>query len=320
MQLAAFNDNNFALGHAAMLVNEGLPLYVVSQLAEQHDLVAMTVGILGMSFKAGSDDIRSSLAYKLKRILSFKARQVLMTDPYVTVDPDLVPLEQVLAEADLLIVATPHPEYRSIRHRQAGRRRLERPGQSVDVSGSGLRVSVRHPGLQRGRRTSCPVLDRLLEAVTLPCEVLVVVDSPDDTTSRSSRSTRAEATRRCASSSTTTDAGRRNAIRYGIDHAHGAGRRRHDGRRLRRPAPDRRADPPGRARRRRRRRVALHAGRPAGRRPVFQALLSRTPAAPCTGSPASARATPPTRSRPTTASSSSRSASTAATASRSASS
>jgi UDP-N-acetyl-D-mannosaminuronic acid dehydrogenase len=37
-----------------------------------------------------------------------------MTDPFVTVDPDLLPLDQVLAESDLLIVATPHPEYASI--------------------------------------------------------------------------------------------------------------------------------------------------------------------------------------------------------------
>ncbi|MDQ1616952.1 MAG: UDP-N-acetyl-D-mannosaminuronic acid dehydrogenase [Actinomycetota bacterium] len=114
MQLAAFNDNNFGLGHAAMLVNEGLPLYLVSRMAEQHDLARSTVGILGASFKASSDDIRSSLAYKLKRILGFRARRVLMTDPYVTVDPDLVPLDQVLAESDLLIVATPHPEYRDL--------------------------------------------------------------------------------------------------------------------------------------------------------------------------------------------------------------
>jgi UDP-N-acetyl-D-mannosaminuronic acid dehydrogenase len=114
MQLAAFNDNNFGLGHAAMLVNEGLPLYVVSRLDEEHDLADLTVGILGASFKAGSDDTRSSLAYKLKRILAFRSRRVLMTDPYVTTDENLVPLEQVLEEADVLIVATPHSEYRSI--------------------------------------------------------------------------------------------------------------------------------------------------------------------------------------------------------------
>jgi UDP-N-acetyl-D-mannosaminuronic acid dehydrogenase len=111
MQLAAFTDNSFQLGHAAMLVNEGLPLYIVTQLERQHDLASMRVGILGMAFKGESDDIRSSLSYKLRRILDFRAKEVLCTDPYVTVDPSLVPLETVLAQSDLLILAAPHRAY-----------------------------------------------------------------------------------------------------------------------------------------------------------------------------------------------------------------
>lgn len=116
MQLAAFSDNKFALGHSAMLVNEGLPLYIVSQLEKRFDLENLTVGILGMSFKAGSDDIRSSLSYKLRRVLKFKAKAVIGTDPYVTEETDdtLLPLEDVLAKADILIVATPHDEYRGL--------------------------------------------------------------------------------------------------------------------------------------------------------------------------------------------------------------
>jgi UDP-N-acetyl-D-mannosaminuronic acid dehydrogenase len=111
MQLAAFNNNNFVLGHAAMMVNEGLPLYMVSRLENTYPLSTMTVGLLGMSFKAESDDIRSSLSYKLKRLLRFKAKNVLCHDPHVTVDPNLSTLDEVLEGSDLLILSTPHHAY-----------------------------------------------------------------------------------------------------------------------------------------------------------------------------------------------------------------
>lgn len=114
MQLAAFNNNNFMLGHASMMVNEGLPLYVVSRLEALYDLPALTVGVLGMAFKAESDDTRSSLSYKLKRILRFKAADVVCTDPYVTTDPSLLPLDDVVARADLLVIGAPHPEYKTL--------------------------------------------------------------------------------------------------------------------------------------------------------------------------------------------------------------
>jgi UDP-N-acetyl-D-mannosaminuronic acid dehydrogenase len=118
MQLAAFTDNKFVLGHSAMLVNEGLPLYVVSKAEQRFDLSNMTVGILGMAFKGESDDTRSSLSYKLRRILRFKANEVLCADPFVTTDAKLVPEAQVLAEAELIFIGAPHGRYRSLSCKQ----------------------------------------------------------------------------------------------------------------------------------------------------------------------------------------------------------
>jgi UDP-N-acetyl-D-mannosaminuronic acid dehydrogenase len=111
MQLAAFNNNNFALGLASMQINEGLPLYLVSRMAAKYELESMTVGILGMAFKAESDDIRNSLSYKLKRVLKVQAAGVLTTDPYVSNDPSLVPLEEVLTKSDLIVIGAPHEIY-----------------------------------------------------------------------------------------------------------------------------------------------------------------------------------------------------------------
>jgi len=113
MQLSAFHNNNFFLGHAAMLVNEGLPGYLVKMAARRFDLRSMTVGILGMTFKGDSDDTRDSLAIKLKNILDAEAHRVLCSDPNLH-EPWLTPQEKTIEESDLLFIGAPHTGYREL--------------------------------------------------------------------------------------------------------------------------------------------------------------------------------------------------------------
>jgi UDP-N-acetyl-D-mannosaminuronic acid dehydrogenase len=114
MQLASFYRNQFGLGFDAMLVNEGIPQFIVDRLDAQYPLERMTVGLLGMAFKAESDDPRFSLSYKLKKILAIRAKSVLTTDPYVQSDPALLPLEEVVRKSDILILCAPHRAYRNL--------------------------------------------------------------------------------------------------------------------------------------------------------------------------------------------------------------
>jgi UDP-N-acetyl-D-mannosaminuronic acid dehydrogenase len=113
MQLAAFSQNTFVLGHAAMLINEGMPAHLISMAKQRMELAPLTAGILGMAFKAESDDSRDSLSYKLRKLLTLECRKVICSDPYVR-DASLVPTDKVLAEADVIFIGAPHKEYRSI--------------------------------------------------------------------------------------------------------------------------------------------------------------------------------------------------------------
>lgn len=113
MQLSALVQQNFALGHAAMMINEGTPGYIVQRLERKYELANLRVGILGLSFKGGVDDTRSSLAYKLRKLLLFRCRDVLIHDPLV-MDNRISPLRLVLDQADILIIGSPHEMYKNI--------------------------------------------------------------------------------------------------------------------------------------------------------------------------------------------------------------
>jgi len=79
------------------------------------------------------------------------------------------------------------------------------------------RVSVVVPVYNEGD-TVVAVLDRLFEAITLPCEVLAVFDSPDDTT-RPYLEKYAASEPRLLPTLNTYGRGPAHALRYGIEHA-----------------------------------------------------------------------------------------------------
>ena len=93
-------------------INESIPLFLINQIRKRNRLEGKKAVILGLSFKAEIDDIRESLAFKVKKALERERANVFLHDPYVA--PYQTDIEKVLEGADLIFLATNHAFYKKL--------------------------------------------------------------------------------------------------------------------------------------------------------------------------------------------------------------
>ncbi len=96
---------------AVSRVNESVPLFLLEGAKRRLGTLAnRKVAVLGLAFKADTDDERDSLAHKLIRLLERELADVAVHDPHVAT-PTLS-LEEALTGAELVVIASNHSDFR----------------------------------------------------------------------------------------------------------------------------------------------------------------------------------------------------------------
>jgi len=96
---------------AVSRVHETVPLFLVDGIKRRlgGTLRERRVAVLGLAFKADTDDERDSLSHKLIRLLERELADVSVHDPVVATPTSA--FEEAVTGADVVIVATNHSEY-----------------------------------------------------------------------------------------------------------------------------------------------------------------------------------------------------------------
>ncbi|WP_249010145.1 nucleotide sugar dehydrogenase [Conexibacter sp. DBS9H8] len=92
---------------AVSRVNESVPLFLVEGIKRRLGSIAdLKIAVLGLTFKADTDDERDSLSFKLIRLLERELADVAISDPHAPSPTQ--PLQEALEDADVVIIATNH--------------------------------------------------------------------------------------------------------------------------------------------------------------------------------------------------------------------
>ena len=114
MQLSSFFKNKFLLGLSAMKVNESFPEHIISKIKKIKDYKKKTIGLLGLAFKAESDDIRDSLAIKLLKKLKSKKLKYLQSDEFYK-NKKNINKKTLVKKSDIIILGAPHTAYKKLK-------------------------------------------------------------------------------------------------------------------------------------------------------------------------------------------------------------
>lgn len=114
MQLSSFYNHKLPLGHSAMKINQNMPKFIFKELEKKYNLKNKTIGLLGLAFKAETDDIRDSLAIELQKILKSKKIKTLVSDEYYK-DKKNVKANHLIKKSDIIILSTPHKIYKKLK-------------------------------------------------------------------------------------------------------------------------------------------------------------------------------------------------------------
>jgi len=125
MQIGYLFNKKQSLINAAYETNEKLPEKIVNELKKKN-FGSKIVGVMGLAFKADSDDIRGSLSYRLIKILKKNQFKVLYSDPYVNYK-NKVSEKKLISKSKVIIIGTNHSKYKRIK--------IPKDKELIDLSG-----------------------------------------------------------------------------------------------------------------------------------------------------------------------------------------
>jgi len=114
MQLNSFCNNLFELGTAAMKINENIPNLIIDKIKKIRNYKKKSIGLLGLTFKGETDDIRDSLSIKLLNKLKKLKLKINQSDEYYKIDSN-ISKNQLIKSSEIIIIGAPHLAYKKLK-------------------------------------------------------------------------------------------------------------------------------------------------------------------------------------------------------------